>query len=38
MENMVGDTIGSWDALRATDPEVYAAIEAEEFVSERSYS
>ncbi len=30
MENMVGDTIGSWDALRATDPEVYAAIEAEE--------
>ncbi|NGZ11940.1 MAG: serine hydroxymethyltransferase [Nitrospira sp. LK70] len=26
---MVGDAIGSWDALRATDPEVYAAIEAE---------
>ncbi|BFU89676.1 MAG: serine hydroxymethyltransferase [Nitrospira sp.] len=30
MEKMVGDAIGSWDALRATDPEVYAAIEAEE--------
>lgn len=30
MENMVGDAIGSWAALRATDPEVYAAIEAEE--------
>ncbi|MDC8451071.1 MAG: serine hydroxymethyltransferase [Nitrospira sp.] len=27
---MVSDAIGSWDALRATDPEVYAAIEAEE--------
>ncbi|MBS0184624.1 MAG: serine hydroxymethyltransferase [Nitrospira sp.] len=27
---MVGDAIGSWAALRATDPEVYAAIEAEE--------
>lgn len=30
MEKMVGDAIGSWDALRAADPEVYAAIEAEE--------
>lgn len=30
MEQMVGDAIGSWDALRAADPEVYAAIEAEE--------
>lgn len=30
MEKMVGDAIGSWDALRTTDPEVYAAIEAEE--------
>jgi len=30
MEKMVSDAIGSWDALRATDPEVYAAIEAEE--------
>ncbi|MDF0674436.1 MAG: serine hydroxymethyltransferase [Nitrospira sp.] len=30
MDKMVGDAIGSWDALRATDPEVYAAIEAEE--------
>lgn len=30
MEKMVGDAIGSWDVLRATDPEVYAAIEAEE--------
>src|SRR6185312_2423187 len=30
MEKMVGDAIGSWEALRATDPEVYAAIEAEE--------
>jgi len=29
MDKMVGDAIGSWDALRATDPEVYAAIEAE---------
>ncbi|MCS6305053.1 MAG: serine hydroxymethyltransferase [Nitrospira sp.] len=27
---MVSDAIGSWDALKATDPEVYAAIEAEE--------
>lgn len=25
----MSDAIGSWDALRATDPEVYAAIEAE---------
>src|SRR5574337_1823810 len=30
MDKMVSDAIGSWDALRATDPEVYAAIEAEE--------
>lgn len=30
MEKMVSNAIGSWDALRATDPEVYAAIEAEE--------
>ncbi len=29
MDKMIGDAIGSWDALRATDPEVYAAIEAE---------
>ena len=27
---MSSDAIGSWDALSATDPEVYAAIEAEE--------
>ena len=30
MENMSSDAIGSWDALKATDPDVYAAIEAEE--------
>lgn len=30
MEKMNSDAIGSWDALRAADPEVYAAIEAEE--------
>ncbi|MDI3466584.1 MAG: Serine hydroxymethyltransferase [Nitrospira sp.] len=30
MEKMVSDAIGSWNALKATDPEVYAAIEAEE--------
>lgn len=30
MDKIVNDAIGSWDALRATDPEVCAAIEAEE--------
>lgn len=30
MEKMNSDAIGSWDALRAADPEVHAAIEAEE--------
>ncbi len=29
MESVMHDTIGALDALRATDPEVYAAIEAE---------
>jgi glycine hydroxymethyltransferase len=30
MDKMSGDAIGSWDALKSADPEVYAAIEAEE--------
>ena len=30
MENMSSDVIRSWDALKTADPDVYAAIEAEE--------
>jgi glycine hydroxymethyltransferase len=30
MEKMSSDAIGSWDALKTADPDVYAAIEAEE--------
>jgi glycine hydroxymethyltransferase len=30
MENLSSDVIRSWDALKTADPEVYAAIEAEE--------
>ena len=30
MENMSSDVIRSWDALKTVDPDVYAAIEAEE--------
>jgi len=30
MDKMSSDAIGSWDALKSADPEVYAAIEAEE--------
>jgi glycine hydroxymethyltransferase len=30
MENMSSDVVRSWDALKTADPDVYAAIEAEE--------